>query len=573
VAFDPQGNLLIAEIYRIRKVDATSGYITTIVGGGPYGFCGDSIKATDACFAYITGFAVDSKGNVYINDYYNVRVSRFDPATNILTTIGGNGTPGFSGDSGDARSATISGPYGLAVDETRRALYIADAGNNRVRRIDLDTNVISTVMQDLTAIGLAVDQSGNLFAASGGEVYRRDVGTAQITRFAGGGTPADHVGDGGPAAQAEIGRAWALTIDGSGNLLIGDFGRYRVRRVDAGTQIITTIAGSGSAFPIGDGEPATASTLQDPRGLSIDAAGNLYITDGVNNRIRKVDAVTQVITTVVGGGDPESREENPLATEANLTSPTGRVVIDAVGNLYIAEYMRVSRVDAVTKRVSRFAGTGREDSPRGDGGPALDARVSPRDLAMDGLGNLYIAESNRIRMMNLSSGIIITVAGGGQPGSGNGDGAPATAAVLGEHNDIAVDSAGNLFIADWEGERIRRVGRVNGFITTIAGGGSTKCGIDAPAISVTLLPAAIAVDSAGNIYVADYCWPYGVRKISSTTGRITSLAGGNEPELGDNNSATRGYMYPTAMAVDAAGNLYIADTLNRRVRAVRGPFP
>ena len=599
VLFDSSGNLLIAEGGRIRRVDARTGVITTIVGkDGHYGFCNEQpIDALKACFAYMTGFAIDAEGNLYIGDYYNNLISRVDARTNIMTTIAGNGVSGYSGENIDARNATLSGTYGLAVDDARRALYIA--GNGRVRKVDLDSNRITTVAGGgarsgasgdggsaleaaLGPIGLAVDASGNLLIADSGDRVRKvDPATGIITTVAGGGSPADGVGDGGPATTATFDRTWAVAVDGGGNLFVGDSANngihYFVRKVDAATQLITTVAGTGQRAALGDNTAAIAATLRGPDGVTVDSSGNMFITDAGNNRIRRIDASTRTITTVAGGGT--KLETGVPATDFYFYGVGGRVAVDEAGNLYIAEgvIFRVRKVDARTRTISTVAGNGRAEFS-GDGGLAINAGVQPSDLAVDQRGNLFIGESRsrRVRKVDLTTGVITTVAGGGQPASGIGDGGLAVNAVLGSEIRIVSDADGNLFISDTENGRVRRVDVVTGIITTVAGGGSNPCCRNQLATAVSVYPEAVGLDPAGNLLIVDWSYPLQIRRVNAATGISTVIAGGDQPmpNLGDNGPALgANFNYPYAVTSDAAGNIFIADSSNNRIRAVRGPVP
>jgi sugar lactone lactonase YvrE len=196
---------------------------------------------------------------------------------------------------------------------------------------------------------------------------------------------------------------------------------------------------------------------------------------------------------------------------------------------------------------------------------------------LDGIGNLYIAEgeSRRIRRVQLVSGLITTFAGGGRPAEGIGDGGLARNALLGMSLQIAADLAGNVFVADVEHRRVRKVDASQfNYITTVAGGGSTF-GENRPATSVSLVPVAVEVDRSGNLFIADVGYPVGIRRVSAGTGLITSVAGADRfLELGDNGPAISAFLYyPRGVAVDSRGNLFIADTDNQRVRVVRGPIP
>jgi len=324
-------------------------------------------------------------------------------------------------------------------------------------------------------------------------------------------------GDGGPATQAQISDAYGVALDAAGNLYISDTYNYRIRKVDT-NGIITTIAGDGASGFSGDGGSATYARLDLPWGIAVDAAGNVYFADSRNHRIRKVDACG-IITTVAGSG------------------PTG------YGN----------------------------DAYSGDGGPATQARLAyPTDVFADSIGNLFIADAYNhcIRKVD-SSGTITTVAGTGTPGM-SGDGGPATSAQLEEPFSITMDVAGNLYIADSMNERIRKVD-TSGIITTIAGDGNWGYGGDGgPATGAQLYdPRGLSLDAAGNLYISD-AWNMRIRKVD-TSGIITTVAGtGIEGYDGDGGAATQSQLYfPADVAVDAAGNLYLADAWNYRIRRVQ----
>jgi sugar lactone lactonase YvrE len=586
VAFDANGNLFIVDD-GVRRVDARTGIITTVVRA-QYGFCGDGGSALEACFNYAYSIAVDRSGNLYLDDRFNHRVRRVDGRTGIITTLAGNGQEAFSGDGGAASSAALNNPAGVAIDDARNALYIADAGNDRIRRVDLTTGVITTAAgggnpadgigdggratsaRVGTPIGVAVDASGNLFITdrTNGRVRRVDVATAVITTVAGG-------GDGSPGSVS-FADPWAIAVDSAGSVFVSELYRCVVSKVDATSGSVAAFAGNGSRGPLGDGLPAGAASLLSPRGVAFDAAGNIFITDQGNNRIRRIDIATGIITTAAGGGSSENGDGS-LATAGTLSDPSGPVVFDRDGNFYIADTYgyRVRKVDIRTGKISTVAGTGSGDSA-GDGGPATAAVMLPTSVALDGRGNLYIADEAAlsIRKVDAATGIITKVAGGGKPTTGIGDGGRATQASLGRDLRIAVDATGNIFISDPENARVRKVDVLTQIITSVAGGGD-HYEDGKPATSVGVLPVAVALDAAGNLYVSDYSYPGGIRRVSALTGIITTVAGTSATiDLGDNGPALSAFLYyPTDMAVDAAGNLYIADTDNDRIRAVRGPLP
>ena len=404
---------------------------------------------------------------------------------------------------------------------------------------------------------VAVDRAGNIFFGDGSDVLRLDAATGVLTLVAGNGTPGLS-GDNGPATSAQLHNPTGVAVDSAGNLYIADSGNNRIRKVSSG--VITTVAGSGTPGYGGDKGLATSAQLNGPFGVAVDSAGNLlYIADSRNNRIRQVS--NGVITTVAGNGTADFGGDKGPATNAQLNSPAG-VAVDSAGNLYIADTWNNCIRRVSNGVITTVAGNGTADFG-GDNGPATSAQLyNPTGVAMDSTGNLYIADMNNDRIRKVSGGVITTVAGGG---TSFGDNGPATSAQLNGPADVAVDSAGNLYIADSWNNRIRKV--VKGVIATVAGGG-TSLGDNGPASSAQLNdPSGVAVDSAGNLYIADTgnCL---IRKVAN--GVIGTVAGnGTCGFSGDNGPATSAQLNgPSGVAVDSAGNLYIADTSNNRIRKV-----
>jgi sugar lactone lactonase YvrE len=441
----PQGIFVTAggELYiadqssnRVRKVDA-GGTIHNMAGSTsqPPGYSGDAGPATAAQLRQPVGVAVDAGGNLFITDSENQRLRKVNAADGIITTVAGNGSIGFAGDGGPAANALLAWPSGLAVDSNDN-LYIADETNGRIRAIDKATGNIAT------KVGVGWGAYG---------------------------------GDGGAATAASLGLCLGLTSDGAGNVYVADMANHRVRKIDANGQI-STVAGTGSAGFAGDGGPAVSAALWFPSDVCLDGSGNLYIVDSENQRVRKVAAATGIITTVAGGGTYTGPGEPPPmygdggpAVNAVLSNPEAAVV-DGAGNLYIATGPVVRKVDPAGT-ISTFAGNPQPNAPLGDGGPANQAALRHAlGLALDGAGSLYITEKvgRRIRKV-ATDGIITTVAGTGARGF-SGDGGPAINATVNEPTDVALDAAGNLYIADAGNVRIRKVA-ADGIIATIAGTG------------------------------------------------------------------------------------------------------
>ena len=341
-------------------------------------------------------------------------------------------------------------------------------------------------------------------------------------------------------------------------------------------QTITTIVGNGSAAFSGDGGPAAQATINNAVYVATDLFGNLYIADENNNRIRKVDS-KGIITTFAGNGAPGFSGDGGPATQASLNSPGG-VCTDAAGNLYIADVgnFRVRKVDT-SGNITTVAGNGVE-AYSGDGGPATQGSMYiPIRCVVDASGNLYVTDQSgqKIRMIN-TAGIISTFAGTGANagphslGSYSGDGGQATAANLNNPTAITVDSVGNIIFSDQYNQRIRKVDK-NGIITTIAGNGNAGySGDNGPATSASLnYPGGVVADQNGDLYIVDAA-NNRVRKVSN--GTITSVAGnGTQGFGGDNGPASQAeFNNPFGVALDAAGNLYIADINNNRIRKVSG---
>ena len=340
-----------------------------------------------------------------------------------------------------------------------------------------------------------------------------------------------------------------------------------------GQGIITTFAGNGSVGFSGDGGAATSASLGLPSGVAVDAAGNVYIFDALNRRIRKVDTSGN-ISTAAGNGFPLFSGDGGDATRAGF-APCGTaahqgVAVDAGGNIYITDCgdNRIRKVDA-RGVITTVAGNGTlgVSGFSGDGGAATSAQLnSPFGVAVDNSGNLYIADTGNGRIRKVDrSGIITTVAGRGN-GSVLGDGGPATSAQLANPNDVAVDSTGNLYIADFGNGRIRKVDTF-GNIATVLRGSFGTCGSSTVAAAAADIGMAVglAVDGADNLFIADHSADC-VHKLDSATGRVSSVAGGGLNLNGDGGPATSIALGNLGgVAVDASGNFYIADTTRGRI--------
>jgi sugar lactone lactonase YvrE len=393
--------------------DASCGSVVCAVAGACCFASGACAVAAD-----VGGDDCGDAGGTYQGDNTDCGSADCPQPSGTITTIAGTGTAGASGDGAAATAAQLKDPDGVDVDSAGH-LFVADRGNNRIRRIDAVTGVITTV--------------------------------------AGNGSAGDS-GDGGPATAAALRKPSDVFIDGAGNVFIADTENSRIRCVDAATGVITTVAGNGADGFSGDGGPATAARIRKPQGVFVDGAGNLFIADTDNNRIRRVDAATGIITTVAGSGAAGFSGDGGPATAAALRKPED-VFVHGAGAIFIADRdnHRIRRVNAMTGVISTIAGTG-TGGFAGDGGPATSARLDkPAALCVSGV-DLFIADrdNNRIRRVDLLIGVITTCAGNGSAAFA-GDGGAATAASIDRAEGVAIDLAGDLEIGDTGNERIREV--------------------------------------------------------------------------------------------------------------------
>ncbi|MEO6323410.1 MAG: hypothetical protein ABIT01_08340 [Thermoanaerobaculia bacterium] len=391
-----------------------------------------------------------------------------------------------------------------------------------------------------------------------------------ITTVAGSGSAAGFSGDGGPATSASLNAPAGVAVDAAGKIVIADTGNRLVRVVNE-SGVIATVAGNGSQSFSGDGGLATSAALANPTGVAVDAAGNLYIADFNNNRVRKVTAATGVMTTIAGNGIQGFSGDGGPATEARLNNPAA-VVVDPAGNVYFADATNeiIRRIDAGTAVITRVAGNGVRGFS-GDGGPATEASLAfPTGIALDPAGNLYIVDlaTNHIRKVS-TAGVISTIAGTGTAGF-SGDGGPATEAQLNSPFGIGVDAAGSIFVADRFNQRIRRI-TASGVISTVVGTGTAGfSGDGGPATAAQLnLATGVFADPAGNLFIVDQ-YNDRIRKVSATTGTISTVAGnGSLGSTGDGGPATAASLvFPIDVAVDAEGNIFIADLGDNRIRKV-----
>jgi len=346
--------------------------------------------------------------------------------------------------------------------------------------------------------------------------------------------------------------------------------------------IIVAFAGTGVSGSSGDGGLALNARFNSPRGLAFDAAGNLYIADRSNHRIRKVDKVTGIATKIAGTSQGFFGDGG-LAVNARLNSPEG-VGVSQTGDIYIADTTncRARKVNAVTLIITTYAGSGTcgytLPTPPSDGIPATNARLNnPREVILDATGTVYIADTSncRIRRVDAVTGIISTFAGTGNCNL-SGDGGLATSARLNNPRGLAFDTAGNLYIADRSNHRIRKVNKITNIISTVAGTSGGYAGDGGLATNARLnQPQGVSINQFGTIYIADTS-NHRIRKVDSATGIITTHAGtGTAGNTGDGGLATAARLNAPARVLaydDVDGHLMISDTSNNRVREVTNAY-
>ena len=535
--------VLAALVLLVMPTHAQTGDISTVAGGG----VGDGLKPTLAALTSPAGLAVDSRGNIYIADSAAHRIRRIDNERNIISTIAGNGVPGYSGDGGAASAATINTPFGMAIDDDDY-LYFADSANHRIRRIDLDTGLITTV--------------------------------------AGSGIPGLGA-DGGPALDTALNSPHGVDIDNSGNIYIADTLNNRIAKVDAFNGIVTTIAGNGIPGSGGDLGLATSATLNQPEDVAVDDLGKVYIADSGNPLIRLIDIHGTIVTLAGKRGatvDPVTVSSAGNAREAVLRTPLSIELDDEQRNLYVADtgnnLVRRIVLNNVIEETVQFTEAGSFDGSPGYDGEnefAFNSRLnSPSGVAINSSGDIFISDTNNHRVRAVvvpgarAVSVLVAVAGNGE-GSFSGEEVPGADATLHFPTDVAIDKQGNIYFSDTANNRIRRVDRETGLVETVAGSGVVgSLGVGGKATDVSLnSPEGLAFDSVGDLYIAD-TGNNRILKLDIEDESIERIAGDGNPAFkGENIEATEASLNgPTALAIDANDNLYFADFRNNRIRVI-----
>jgi uncharacterized protein (TIGR03437 family) len=575
---DGAGDIYVAlkGAHVVIKLDK-SGMAWLVAGSGSSGSAGDGGPAKSATLNTPTGLALDSGGNLYIADSAAHRIRRVG-TDGVITTVAGNGKSGYAGDGGAAASATLNSPSAVAVDAAGN-LLIADTGNHEIRKVTADGQIsafagvgikgyvgngsAATSARLNYPAGVAADKAGNVYIADTGNNWVRLVtpdGT--ISLYAGVDTTSSSgpfgIGGGDPtlAVNVSLGSPTSLAVDQSGNLYVVESATYRIRRISAGDHI-SYFAGTGTSGFSGDEGLARFAEL-NVLGVAVDSSNNVVIADGISNRVRTVNVSSGIIDTIAGVG---------LATyDVRGLVANGNAVFFSDDTCHC-----VRKLDTSTGVVSAVAGNGQAGFS-GDTYRASTASLNtPRGLALDKAGNLYIADSqnHRVRCVYASDATIDTVAGNGTADT-QGDGYWATSAELNEPVAVAVDTSGNLYIAERSGHVVREVGS-DGKINTVAGTGTAGAPSAETGVAVQQplrYPQGLAMDSQGRLLIAD-TQNNRIRRLNSD-GTITTVAGtSTSGSTGDGGAATSAKLTgPQGMAMDTAGDLYISDTGNNKIRRV-----
>ncbi len=582
VAFDRAGNLWVADTYNhaIRRI-TPAGMVTTVAGLS--GFSGsDDGTGSAARFHYPASLALDSADNLYVAEARNHTIRRITPAGDVTTLGGSAGNPGsLDGTGSEARFAS---PQGITIDAAGN-IYIADSGNSTVRKITA-AGVVTTVAGTAGVpgstdgaggaarfrypIGLAADAAGNVYVADGGDSTIRKITPAGLVT-----TVAGSAGNWGSldgiGSAAQFNTPQGICLDLSGNIYVTDGGNGLIRKIDP-TGSVTTLAGRSQNLGWMDGTGSEAR-FNFPCGIAVSSTNTLFVADTYNSTIRRI-TMAGVVTTFAGSA--ESRGSVDGTGGAARFSAPGGVAVDATGVVYVADtHNNTIRRITPSGVVTTFAGmagqvvqdsvTGKRTGDFADGTGTAARFFSPTGLALDSEGNIYVADGNSLIRRITPAGVVTTLAGNPETfGWADGTG---SAALFFNPIGLVVDNTGNVFVADSSNHVIRRITPA-GVVTTFAGLAHFNGSDDGTGNAARFnTPRGLAMDRSGNLYVAD-SQNHTVRQITPE-GVVTTLAGlaGSSGSVDGTGSLAR-LNHPNGLALDRSGNIYLADGINHTFRRI-----
>ena len=557
MASDAQGNIYVADSFNhtIRKI-TPEGVVSTLAGGaGEAGYADGT--GTAARFNEPWGVTVDHTGNVFVADTNNNAIRMITPAGVVTTLAGSGGRQGSSDGVGSA--AGFREPHGIGIDSNGN-LYVADFGNNTVRKVT-SAGVVTTLAGHVGSEGgtdgtgtaalfkglqfLAVDANDNIYVTEAANKVVRKITTSGVVTTLTTGTP------------PPFGEPRGVVADSAGNLYVADSMDSVIRKVTS-SGVVSVFAGI-SRTPGSDDGTTTTARFNAPFGVGLDVQGRLYVADTENNTIRVIANGTVTTfaglagrTSSVDGTGADARFEDPYA-----------LAVDGSGNIFVADATDHSIRKITLERVATtFAGRG--GSFGSADGTGDEARFKgPLGIAADGAGNVYVADTGNYTIRKISpSGVVTTLAGSaGQPGGADGNG---TTARFSNPYGVAVDTSGNLYVVESSGV-VRKITSA-GVVSTLAGGGGSGFVDGSGSAAKFSQPFDITIDGAGNVYVSDH-GNHAVRKITSA-GVVTTLAGSGTAGSSTGTGTAANFKFPSGIAADLTGNVYLADTDNQVIRKI-----
>lgn len=587
VVSDGADNLYIADYgnHTVRKVAVSTGAVTTIAGVAGSAGSTDGVGAV-ARFNGPLGIALDGAGTLYVADYFNYTIRKVDISTGAVTTLAGSAGSRGTAD-GPGSTAQFDHPYGIAFGGG--ALYVADSSNHTIRKVVPSTGAVTTVAggsglsgsndgPGTTArfnapAGVAADNAGSLYVVDAANFLIRKVQVSASTFDVS--TLAGVVGMSGSfdgtGAMARFNYPYGIAIDAPDTLYVADYAGSTIRKVVVSARVVTTLAGKANMAGSSDGS-GSAAAFNQPNGLATDGAGHLFVADHGNNTIRKIVLATATVSTLAGTAGSQTSPEtggsaDGVGAAARFKVPYGVVAVDD-DTLYAADTYNhtIRKVDVRTGTVTTLAGTGGVAGAM-DGRGASARFNLPSALTADGNGSLYVTDygNQLIRRVEVSTGAVTTIAGMiGMAGSTDGLGA---AARFDRPQGIATDGAGTLFVADTGNHTIRRVDASTGAVTTLVGTAGMAGSTDGSGSAARFNnPYGVALDAVGTLYIADY-GNHAIRKVTVGPRAVTTMAGmAGMAGYADGTGAGARFDSPTGMTFDGTGSLYIADSGNHTLR-------